>query len=264
MTLPSTERERPRFEDWLVSDEALAATGLPRSVAFNALVRLADRWQSMTEDSAPVSPEPAGGGATFRLDGAPDPTCPKCDGTGSVRTEQVTFNAGAVVAPCTCRVRVVPPAASPEPAGDPNCLSCGEGDPRGECPRSRRACGHHCDHIHTHDRCDWCLVEFGEDGVETWPEPPGDREATEEEERINAALAQWQPAGGDGLAELLTSDEAVRAMAAALVRGFDCDPYSALDYRTTKGHFYRTRATEILTAVAARLSSTTKGQGDAA
>jgi len=36
------------------------------------------------------------------------------------------------------------------------CASCGEGDPRNECPQSKRPCGHHCNHVWTHDSCDWC------------------------------------------------------------------------------------------------------------
>ena len=39
-------------------------------------------------------------------------------------------------------------------AGD--CPSCGEGMPRGDCPQSKRVCGHHCTHTWTHDSCCWC------------------------------------------------------------------------------------------------------------
>lgn len=42
------------------------------------------------------------------------------------------------------------------------CGSCGE-SPEGECPESKRPCGHHCNHVWTHDVCDWCGIEFGED-----------------------------------------------------------------------------------------------------
>lgn len=42
------------------------------------------------------------------------------------------------------------------------CASCGEGSPKGECPKSQRACGHHCNHSWTHDSCDWCGFEFSE------------------------------------------------------------------------------------------------------
>ena len=41
------------------------------------------------------------------------------------------------------------------------CGSCGE-SPEGECPASKRPCGHHCNHVWTHDACDWCGKEFGE------------------------------------------------------------------------------------------------------
>jgi hypothetical protein len=39
------------------------------------------------------------------------------------------------------------------------CVSCGEyfGDADIEyCPKSQRKCGHHCNHIWSHDACDWC------------------------------------------------------------------------------------------------------------
>ncbi len=43
-----------------------------------------------------------------------------------------------------------------------DCYSCGEEMPKGECPKSKRKCGHHCNHSWSHDRCDWCGEEFGE------------------------------------------------------------------------------------------------------
>ena len=42
------------------------------------------------------------------------------------------------------------------------CLSCSEDDDE-KCPNSRRPCGHHCNHSWTHDACDWCGKEWGED-----------------------------------------------------------------------------------------------------
>lgn len=51
-------------------------------------------------------------------------------------------------------------ATAPPPRGE--CGSCGE-SPEGECPKSKRPCGHHCNHVWTHDACDWCGKEFGED-----------------------------------------------------------------------------------------------------
>lgn len=41
-----------------------------------------------------------------------------------------------------------------------NCASCGEDAPL--CPKSKRACGHHCNHSWSHDHCCWCGEEFGE------------------------------------------------------------------------------------------------------
>lgn len=46
------------------------------------------------------------------------------------------------------------------------CISCDCGDEMGEhefCPKSRRACGHHCNHSWTHDHCCWCGQEWGEE-----------------------------------------------------------------------------------------------------
>lgn len=48
-----------------------------------------------------------------------------------------------------------------------DCVSCGEQMPRAECPESKRACGHHCDHSWSHDHCDWCGTSFGEGGEES-------------------------------------------------------------------------------------------------
>jgi hypothetical protein len=31
------------------------------------------------------------------------------------------------------------------------------------CRRSRRPCGHHCNHIFTVEECHWCGKDFGED-----------------------------------------------------------------------------------------------------
>lgn len=44
-----------------------------------------------------------------------------------------------------------------------NCISC-EQDPApddpvdydNKCAKSKRACGHHCNHLWTHDECCWC------------------------------------------------------------------------------------------------------------
>lgn len=43
------------------------------------------------------------------------------------------------------------------------CFSCGEEAPRGDCPKSLRPCGHHCNHTWSHDACCWCSAEFGEE-----------------------------------------------------------------------------------------------------
>jgi hypothetical protein len=48
---------------------------------------------------------------------------------------------------------------------DPHCDSCGEGAPTNECRKSKRPCGHHCNHSWSHDGCDWCGTLFGEGGI---------------------------------------------------------------------------------------------------
>lgn len=40
-----------------------------------------------------------------------------------------------------------------------------------ECPESLSACGHHCNHVLTHDACCWCGMSWGEDGVRIPPPP---------------------------------------------------------------------------------------------
>jgi len=40
-----------------------------------------------------------------------------------------------------------------------------KGEPEGECAKSERPCGHHCNHIHSHDNCHWCGTEWGEEGA---------------------------------------------------------------------------------------------------
>lgn len=49
------------------------------------------------------------------------------------------------------------------------CSSCGENCPRGECEKSKRPCGHHCNHSWSHDGCCWCGIEFR--GETPMPEP---------------------------------------------------------------------------------------------
>lgn len=46
-----------------------------------------------------------------------------------------------------------------------DCHTCGESDgAEGECPKSKRPCGHHCNCSWVHDCCHWCGAEFGEEG----------------------------------------------------------------------------------------------------
>lgn len=55
------------------------------------------------------------------------------------------------------------------------CGSCGE-TPEGECPKSRRPCGHHCNHVWTHDHCDWCGAEFVDETPSALVEDPRHRD----------------------------------------------------------------------------------------
>ena len=50
---------------------------------------------------------------------------------------------------------------------DEDCGSCGEPDcVEGECPRSKRSCGHHCNCSWVHDVCHWCGKTFGAEDEE--------------------------------------------------------------------------------------------------
>ncbi len=62
-----------------------------------------------------------------------------------------------------------------EPADyiDNECISCGEApkpndpdykpdDPDYKCPKSKRSCGHHCNHSWSHEECCWCGATFGD------------------------------------------------------------------------------------------------------
>ena len=45
------------------------------------------------------------------------------------------------------------------------CISCDEELPKNECSNSKRNCGHHCNHVWTHDECCWCGKEFKEEVI---------------------------------------------------------------------------------------------------
>lgn len=45
-----------------------------------------------------------------------------------------------------------------------DCYSCGSEWAEDYCPQSHRGCLHHCNHMVTSDKCDWCgLIDEGED-----------------------------------------------------------------------------------------------------
>ena len=73
-----------------------------------------------------------------------------------------------------------PTMGSPAPLDD-ECLTCGEdnarqaaGDPptgaQGECPGSKRDCGHHCNCLWTQDACCWCSAHVNDDGEVVEPD----------------------------------------------------------------------------------------------
>lgn len=41
-----------------------------------------------------------------------------------------------------------------------DCSSCGEGLPKNDCSKSKRPCGHCCNHSWSHDKCCWCGREY--------------------------------------------------------------------------------------------------------
>jgi hypothetical protein len=47
------------------------------------------------------------------------------------------------------------------------CLSCPAEVPNNECPKSKRECGHHCNHSWSHDECCWCGEVFGEEELDS-------------------------------------------------------------------------------------------------
>ena len=58
-----------------------------------------------------------------------------------------------------------PGAARTKDGGDDvSCISCEQGMPKGECVTSKRECGHHCNHLWSHDKCDWCGAYVNDDG----------------------------------------------------------------------------------------------------
>ena len=56
---------------------------------------------------------------------------------------------------------------------DDECISCAE-DPDIDnyndykCPKSKRPCGHHCNHLWSHEECCWCGLVFAQ--IEESPE----------------------------------------------------------------------------------------------
>lgn len=59
-----------------------------------------------------------------------------------------------------------PPDPYPADSGDheDGCATCSEmpGELLGECPQSRRPCGHHCNCSWIHDSCHWCGIDLKE------------------------------------------------------------------------------------------------------
>lgn len=80
---------------------------------------------------------------------------------GTVSTIEGGRKSSSSLRPSAVADRYVTPAPIPEL--DDECASCGEQMPANECPKSKRPSGHHCNHSWTHDACDWCGKEFGEE-----------------------------------------------------------------------------------------------------
>jgi hypothetical protein len=49
-----------------------------------------------------------------------------------------------------------------DPDKKDDCGTCGMGSAieDDKCSKSQRPCGHHCNHVWTHDTCDWCGNNF--------------------------------------------------------------------------------------------------------
>jgi hypothetical protein len=65
-----------------------------------------------------------------------------------------------------------------DPSGEAECDSCasvpgGEDHPE-RCPKSKKSCGHHCNHSWSHEHCHWCGKEWGEASVDPSKEVQGD------------------------------------------------------------------------------------------
>lgn len=56
---------------------------------------------------------------------------------------------------------------------DAFCASCEEESSARECPKSRRRCGHHCNHSWSHDVCCWCGSTWGDETARL-AAPPAD------------------------------------------------------------------------------------------
>lgn len=64
------------------------------------------------------------------------------------------------------QIEVAPDSNTREEAGETECFSCDEVNAEEKCPKSKRACGHHCNCSWVHDHCHWCDKEFGEEAGE--------------------------------------------------------------------------------------------------
>lgn len=74
------------------------------------------------------------------------------------RIGEVLFAYGARAATAT---------ATTTPIEDHDCSSCGEEVPTvNECQKSKRPCGHHCNHSWSQDECCWCGKTFEGEGNE--------------------------------------------------------------------------------------------------
>lgn len=111
---------------------------------------------------------------------------------------------------------------------DEECSTCAEGGyPKGECPASRRPCGHHCNCSWVHDCCHWCGGEYAEasDGDSVWLTIEDLRRA-----RVRAVLAEHGHVSIDDLdqvvADVLEAVGGVGAVPASVEAHDDGDPFA--------------------------------------
>lgn len=60
-------------------------------------------------------------------------------------------------------VMTIKKVSEQECANPEDCLECGDSIEKDPCPKSKKPCGHHCNHSWTHDVCCYCGKLWGEE-----------------------------------------------------------------------------------------------------